>query len=136
MNPFAFSLLMGSFGSGGGEGGSSGSMITMLMPLGLMAVIFYFLTIRPQSKRQKQLQNMLSNLKKGDKVVTVGGIHGVIQSVKEKTVIVRVDDLAKMEFSRQAIASVTADEKAEKSEKEGKKADSSDDSDTAEESKD
>ena len=68
---------------------------------------------------------MLSALKKGDKVVTVGGIHGVISSTKEKTVIVKVDDNAKIEFSRNAIATVIVDkaEKDSKAAKDDKKAD-------------
>ena len=68
---------------------------------------------------------MLSALKKGDKVVTVGGIHGVISSTKEKTVIVKVDDNAKIEFSRNAITSVIVDkaEKDSKAAKDDKKAD-------------
>jgi preprotein translocase subunit YajC len=57
---------------------------------------------------------MLSALKKGDKIVTIGGIHGVIQSVKEGTVVVKVDDSTKIEFSRSAIASVVESAKAEK----------------------
>ncbi len=70
---------------------------------------------------------MLAALKKGDKVVTIGGIHGVVSSVKEKTVIVKVDDNAKIEFTRSAIASVegdkvveskTSDEKKKNSKKE------------------
>jgi preprotein translocase subunit YajC len=60
---------------------------------------------------------MLSALKKGDKVVTIGGLHGVIQTVKESTVIVKVDDNTKMEFSRSAIQSITAEGKGDKEEK-------------------
>ena len=68
---------------------------------------------------------MLSALKKGDKIVTVGGIHGVISSTKEKTVIVKVDDNTKIEFSRAAIATVVVDkaEKEGKSSKDDKKSD-------------
>lgn len=60
---------------------------------------------------------MLEALKKGDKVVTIGGVHGTIQSVKDKTVIVRVDENVKLEFSRSAVSSVERAEKAEKEEK-------------------
>ena len=115
MNLFSLFPLMGNLG--GGEGSTPGSILTSLMPLGFIIVIFYFLIIRPQNKKQKETQNMLSNLKKGDKVVTVGGIHGVIQNVKERSVIVKVDEFTKIEFARQAIASVTPDEKGDKSEK-------------------
>jgi preprotein translocase subunit YajC len=60
---------------------------------------------------------MLSNLKKGDRIVTIGGIHGLIQSVKEQSVIVKVDENTKLEFSRSAISSVEAQGKEEKSDK-------------------
>jgi preprotein translocase subunit YajC len=79
--------------------------------------IFYFLIIRPQNKKQKETQKMLSELKKGDKIVTIGGIHGTIQSVKEKTVIVKVDENTKLEFSRNAVSGVDAAAKEDKSDK-------------------
>ncbi|MCR5046972.1 MAG: preprotein translocase subunit YajC [Treponema sp.] len=83
--------------------GSFGSLIVTVV---LMIGIFYFFLIRPQNKKQKEMEKMLSALKKGDKVVTIGGIHGVVSSTKEKTVILKVDDNTKLEFSRSAIASV------------------------------
>lgn len=103
----------------------SGSMLMSVLPFGLIILIFYFFIIRPQNKKQKETEKMLSALKKGDKVVTVGGIHGVISSTKEKTVIVKVDDNAKIEFSRNAITSVIVDkaEKDSKAAKDDKKAD-------------
>ncbi|MBO4731363.1 MAG: preprotein translocase subunit YajC [Spirochaetaceae bacterium] len=91
-----------------------GSLVSML-PLLLVFVIFYFLLIRPQSKKQKETEKMIAALKKGDKIVTIGGIHGVISSTKENTVIVKVDDNTKIEFSRSAIASLVT-EKTEKEE--------------------
>ena len=103
----------------------SGSMLMSVLPFGLIILIFYFFIIRPQNKKQKETEKMLSALKKGDKVVTVGGIHGVISSTKEKTVIVKVDDNAKIEFSRNAIATVVVEkaEKDAKAAKDEKKAD-------------
>ena len=103
----------------------SGSMLMSVLPFGLIILILYFFIIRPQNKKQKETEKMLSALKKGDKVVTVGGIHGVISSTKEKTVIVKVDDNAKIEFSRNAITSVIVDkaEKDSKAAKDDKKAD-------------
>ena len=115
MNSFAFSLLMAA--PQGAEGGSPGSFITTLIPFALIIVIFYFLIIRPQNKKQKETQRMLGALKKGDKVVTIGGIHGVIQNVKEGSVIVKVDESTKLEISRSAISTVANDAKAEKSDK-------------------
>ena len=85
--------------------GSAGLLGTAV-PMILIIVIFYFFLIRPQNKKQKETEKMLSALKKGDKVITIGGIHGVISSVKEKTVIIKVDDNTKLEFNRSAVSSV------------------------------
>jgi preprotein translocase subunit YajC len=114
MNPLKMFLLLGA--PDGGAGGS-GNFITTLIPFALIIVIFYFFIIRPQNKKQKETQKMLSALKKGDRVVTIGGLHGVIQNVKESTVIVKVDENTKLEFSRSAISSVSAQAKEEKEEK-------------------
>ncbi|MDR2601564.1 MAG: preprotein translocase subunit YajC [Spirochaetaceae bacterium] len=76
------------------------------LPFVLIIAIFYFLIIRPQNKKQKETQKMLEALKKGDKVVTIGGVYGTIQNVKEKTVVIKVDDDVKIEFLRSAISSV------------------------------
>ena len=73
-------------------------------------LIFYFLVIRPQRQQQKKLKEMLSNLKKNDEVVTVSGIHGSVAIVKDKTVVVRVDEGCRIEFDREAIASVKSNE--------------------------
>ena len=86
---------------------------------------------RPQNKKQKETQKMLDALKKGDKVVTIGGIHGVVSSVKDKTVIVKVDDNCKVEFTRSAIASCESDKSEEKTDK---KSDKKSEKDSKEES--
>lgn len=75
-------------------------------PLILIIIIFYLFIIRPQNKKQKETQKMLDALKKGDKIITIGGIHGVVSSVKDKTVIIKVDDNCKIEFNRTAISTV------------------------------
>ncbi len=99
----------------------SGQMTSLVATIVMMIAIFYFFIIRPQNKKQKELEKMISALKKGDKVVTIGGIHGVVSSVKQDTIIVKVDDNAKLEFNRTAIATVVTDEaKAEKAEKPAK----------------
>ena len=88
-------------------GTQSGDQFLMtVLPIGLIFLIFYFLILRPQNKRQKQQTQMQESLKKGDKVVTIGGIRGVIVSVKEDSVVLKVDETAKMEFNRSAISSV------------------------------
>ncbi len=101
---------------------AQGSVFMPIVTFGLVFVIFYFFIIRPQNKKQKDTEKMISAIKKGDKVITIGGIHGEVSSTKESTVIVKVDDACKLEFSRSAIASVVLDEKAEKPAKTGKTA--------------
>jgi preprotein translocase subunit YajC len=89
----------------GGQFG--GSLIFMIA----IFAIFYFLMIMPQQRRQKKWQAMLSELKSGDKVVTTGGIRGVIFSVKDDALVIRVaPDNIKLEVTRQAIASVITEE--------------------------
>ena len=71
-----------------------------------MGVIFYFLLIRPQQKRQKQHQQLMANLKTGDRVVTSSGIHGLIANVKETTFLLKVADNVKIEIDKSAVAGV------------------------------
>jgi preprotein translocase subunit YajC len=106
MKTFVLSLLMAA--PQGAEGGGGGAGLMTFLPFVAIIAIFYFLIIRPQNKKQKDTQKMLSALKKGDRVVTIGGIHGVIQSVKDQSVIVKIDDNVKVEFSRSAISSIEA----------------------------
>ncbi len=89
-----------------GPGGGSSSSLMMWMPIVLIFVIMYFLILRPQAKRQKEHQAMLSALQKGDDVVTAGGIYGTIVGVKEKeqTLIVKIADNVKVEIARSGIA--------------------------------
>ncbi|MFA5060252.1 MAG: preprotein translocase subunit YajC [Candidatus Omnitrophota bacterium] len=80
---------------------------SLMIPYILIIAIFYFLVIKPQKDRQKQHKLMLENLKKNDEIVTTGGIHATIINVKDKTVIIRIDDNVKMEIDKEAIAVVT-----------------------------
>ena len=90
--------------------GAAGGGMTMLLPL-LLIPILYLLMIRPQQRRQKQWQSMLSSIKTGDRVTTAGGIRGIIMSIKDDTIIIRVaPDNLKLEVAKSAIASVTQDE--------------------------
>lgn len=111
MNNFVLPLLMGP--PPGGEGGAGGALGPFIMFIPII-LIFYFLIIRPQSKKRKETEKMLAALKKGDKVVTIGGLHGTIQNVKESTVVIKVDDNVKMEFLRSAISTIVASGKEEK----------------------
>ena len=93
---------------------STGQMVSTLVTFGLVFVVFYFLIIRPQNKKQKEAKKMIDAVKKGDKVITIGGVHGTVHSVKEGTVIVKVDDDCRIEFSKSAIATVLAPKAEEK----------------------
>jgi len=72
-----------------------------------MFVIFYFLLIRPQQKRQKEQRKLLDSLKTGDKVITSSGIHGLIANVKETTFLVKIADNVKIEIEKGSIATVS-----------------------------
>jgi len=91
----------------GGEGGGSGLISTLIM-FGAIFLIFYFMIIRPQQKRAKEKEKMLSNLEKGDKVLTSGGIHGIVSGLEEKTALLQISDNVKIKIERSAIATVLA----------------------------
>jgi len=78
--------------------------IASLMPIIFIFGIFYFLLIRPQQKKQKEHQNMVTELKKNDEVVTNGGIHGTVVNVKDSTLILRIDENVKIEINKSTIA--------------------------------
>jgi len=86
---------------------AGGSIWQLLLPFVLMFVVFYFLLIRPQQKKQKQRNAMLHQLKKGDKIVTIGGLHGTILEISDDTVVLRVNDTTKLTFDRSAISTVS-----------------------------
>ncbi len=89
--------------------GKQGNMMTLIVPFALMFAILYLLIIRPQRRKQKHLQEMIANVRKHDNVVTVGGVHGVVISVKENEIIVRVDDNkdVKLKVDKSAVTSVS-----------------------------
>ncbi len=98
---------MGQPASGAGSSGGGGTqLVTMLVTFGLIIVVFYFLVIRPQNKKKKDAQKMLENIKKGDRVVTIGGMHGYVESARDDAVVLKVDDNVKIKFSKSAIATV------------------------------
>jgi len=96
-------LLAQEAAPGGAPGGLLGN--PMIFPI-LMIVVMYFLLIRPQRKKQKEQEELQKGAKTGDQVITIGGAHGTITSVKEKTVMVRIADGVKVEFDKSAIATV------------------------------
>ena len=79
-----------------------------IIPYALIFLVFWFLVIKPQKDKQKEQADMLKNVKKNDEVVTAGGIHGTVVLVKDKTVVVRVDDNVKIEFDKEAITKITS----------------------------
>src|SRR2546423_2987858 len=85
-----------------GAGGGIGAFV----PLIFIFIIMYFVLLRPQMRRQKDQQRLVSTLKTGDRVVTNGGIHGLISNVKDTTVIVKVADNVKIEMEKSAITNV------------------------------
>lgn len=93
-----------------GEGGGGSGLISTIIMFGAIFLIFYFMIIRPQQKRAKEREKLLSNIQKGDKVVTSGGLHGVIAGLDEKTVLLQVGDNIKLKFERSAIATVLSRE--------------------------
>ncbi len=95
----------------GGSGG--GGMFSTLIFFALIFVIFYFMILRPQQKRAKERQKMLDSIKKGDKVVTSGGMHAKVVNVDEKTVLLDVGDNLKLKFDRSAINMVTREASGE-----------------------
>ena len=103
MTLFSVSVLLAQ----GAGGAPQSSPWTNMLPIVLMFVIMYFLLIRPQRMRQKELEKLVSAVKVGDHVVLNGGEHGIITSVKDKTIMLKVADNVKIEYERSAIAGVS-----------------------------
>ncbi|MFD2681409.1 preprotein translocase subunit YajC [Bacillus seohaeanensis] len=80
--------------------------LATIIPLILMFVLFYFLLIRPQQKRQKKVQQMQNELQKGDKIVTIGGLHGFIDAIEEGKIVIKCGDGSRLTYDRNAIREV------------------------------
>jgi preprotein translocase subunit YajC len=98
------SALFFALSTGGAEGG--GNPLTMFIPIIMVFIVFYLLLIRPQQKKQKDHQALLSSLSKGDKVITNGGLYGTISDSKEHVVILKIAENIKVEVVKSAIATV------------------------------
>ena len=85
------------------EGGKSNGFMTLL-PLLLIIVVFYFFMIRPQMKKNKEIKKFRENIKKGDRIVTIGGIHGKIIEVGETTFIIEVEGQSRLKIEKSAVA--------------------------------
>ncbi len=83
-----------------------GNPIVMFLPMLLIFGVFYLFIIRPQQKREKERKSLIGGVKKGDKVITIGGIHGTVVQVDETTVIAQVDTNAKLRFEKSAIGQI------------------------------
>ncbi len=94
------------FAMGQKAGAAGGGGFTAFVPLILMFVIFYFLLIRPQQKKAKEHQKMIDNLKKGDRVLTSGGIHGTITSLGDTSITLEIADKVKIKLARGNIAAL------------------------------
>ena len=102
MNFLAYAMGTGGTGGAGGQGGGFGAFV----PLILMFAIFYFLLIRPQQKKAKQHRAMLSAIKKGDRVVSSGGLHGVVTGLTDDVVTMEIAPKVRVKVSRSSVAGV------------------------------
>ena len=90
------------------QGQPGGDILTTILPFLLIILVFYFLILRPQQKRQKERQKLLNSVQKGDKIITSGGIHGTIEGMEEngKDVLVKIADNVKVKVDKSAIATI------------------------------
>jgi preprotein translocase subunit YajC len=88
-----------------GQDGGAG-VVGNLVLFGSIILIFYFMIIRPQQKRQKERQLMIQSMKKGDKIITAGGIHGTIVGVEDKIILVQIADNVKVKIERSSIGNI------------------------------
>jgi len=97
-----------------GQQGSPWS--SMFLMLGMIFIVFYFLILRPQQRQQKEQKKKLDSLEKGDKVITIGGIYGMVDNIKKDKgiIVLKIADNVKVEFSKSAVASVIKPEEEEK----------------------
>ncbi|MDO4785670.1 MAG: preprotein translocase subunit YajC [Fretibacterium sp.] len=92
----------GTAGEGGAAGGAQG-MMGMLFPLAIFVLIFYFFIIRPQRKRQKQHDNLISSIGRGDQIVTIGGFFGTVREVRDDTFLVELAEGVKVRILKSAV---------------------------------
>jgi preprotein translocase subunit YajC len=90
------------------QSAGAGAVLIQVLPIAAIVAVFYFLVIAPANKQRRQTQAMIEALKKGDRVVTTGGLHGTIQGVEHDIVYLRIADNVKVRLSRSAVASVLA----------------------------
>ncbi|MGH2574718.1 MAG: preprotein translocase subunit YajC [Ignavibacteria bacterium] len=86
--------------------GGMGGLVSSLLPFILIILVFYFLILRPQQKRQKNRQKLLDSVKKGDKIISAGGIHGTVEGIDDKTVLVKISENTKVKMERSSITTI------------------------------
>src|SRR5947209_20324331 len=96
------------YAAGSPPGGGAQSMLPTIIMIASMLAIFYFLLLRPQQKQKQEREQMLGSIKRGDRVVTTGGLHGTVTGINEHTVTLRGADQVKPESDRSAVGRVTA----------------------------
>ncbi|MBK9334050.1 MAG: preprotein translocase subunit YajC [Ignavibacteria bacterium] len=82
------------------------SILSSIVPFLLIIFIFYFLILRPQQKRQKERAKLLESIKKGDKIITAGGIHGLVEGLDESSILVKISDNVKVKMERSAVTTI------------------------------
>jgi preprotein translocase subunit YajC len=82
------------------------SLVSSLLPFLLIIAVFYFLILRPQQKRQKEREKLLTGVKKGDKIITSGGVHGTVEGLEDNTVLVKIADNVKVKMEKSAIGTI------------------------------
>ena len=90
------------------------SLVSSLLPFILIIAVFYFLILRPQQKRQKERAKLLEGVKKGDKIITSGGIHGLVEGVEDDSVLVKIEDNVKVKTDKAAIGTIVGLKKKKK----------------------
>ncbi len=105
-NDIAYAMAPAPKDAGGAQSQGPMALVSSFLPLILIFVIFYFLLIRPQSKKAKEHKKMLEDLKKGDKIITSSGIYGVIEDIDKETATVKIAENVKIKLSRSAIAGI------------------------------
>jgi preprotein translocase subunit YajC len=96
-----------------GDGNATAALLIQIAPIAAIFLVFYFLVIAPASKQRKQTQEMLSTLKKGDRVLTTGGIYGTIQGVEAEVVYLKIAENVKVKVARSAISNVVVGDATE-----------------------
>jgi len=94
----------------GAPAGESANPMTIFLPLILIFIVFYFFIIRPQKKKEDERKKMIEAVQKGNRVITIGGVHGTVTQVDESSVLVQVDNNTKLRIEKSALSSVLGKE--------------------------